>query len=729
MQVNEIIQQLDSQDGSEIKIALQQLYALGTKTPKDKEIRIELWDIAGSNQDEVNRKLALDIIKLIEPNVEKQIIDFEEILFNSPGIYLPYALRHLNLESETDKIQALSILWRFVKHKDKGKLTSWRVFEMIFDLSENSGKVIERLWNEQIPEITRGRFLLLPKIRESLISVWQSNFKELRDSLIIPSMVTALEDISPFNGEIGNPVKLEALKFLHNKIKDIPLNKYDGIEKSLKNLEQDKDKNVQTYAKNFLVKLIHNREKREIEEQKQSDKNELEDIFQGSNFDAKINAIEKLVSLESPPSELRIEFFVKKWIDWIKPFPRLTDTNSTDSYVVPLLNDNKEHREHREKLADKTENCIRTCKYVVFPLIQQLRIFQDTDPMVKKRIIQLLADVSDPRFFYRDETLQNNYKNIKEELQRHAVRFLSRLLGEEKDLTNRENIARTLGNIGDPVAVDALAQAVVGEERTRDARQKLLAQYYLDPSKKQSEQAATMLQDAIEEAKKTLRLLQFFNGLVFGVGLALVTGGAIISIQSEKIEARLAGGLAGLGGLAGVAYQLVKEPLNRIQNSMSNLVQLETAFTSFIWELNLNGTYIQSQYIANGTLDDKDITQTVDRIEKAMNLTMNLVAMYAEDGNETLISRINSVSPKSGKTGDEIEIYGQHLNIKTSSDKNQKGTVAINHKYIYMPILWTENKVSFKLPELNKEEQPIWISLIVDGHETNAIPFYMLQKQ
>ena len=46
-----------------------------------------------------------------------------------------------------------------------------------------------------------------------------------------------------------------------------------------------------------------------------------------------------------------------------------------------------------------------------------------------------------------------------------------------------------------------------------------------------------------------------------------------------------------------------------------------------------------------------------------------------------------------------------------------------------MPILWTENKVSFKLPELNKEEQPIWISLIVDGHETNAIPFYMLQKQ
>ena len=107
----------------------------------------------------------------------------------------------------------------------------------------------------------------------------------MKASLIIPSMVTALEDISPFNGEIGNPVKLEALKFLHNKIKDIPLNKYDGIEKSLKNLEQDKDKNVQTYAKNFLVKLIHNREKREIEEQKQSDKNELEDIFQGSNFD------------------------------------------------------------------------------------------------------------------------------------------------------------------------------------------------------------------------------------------------------------------------------------------------------------------------------------------------------------------------------------------------------------------------------------------------------------
>ncbi len=341
----------------------------------------------------------------------------------------------------------------------------------------------------------------------------------------------------------------------------------------------------------------------------------------------------------------------------------------------------------------------------------------------------MLADVSDPRFFYRDPKLLENHKYIKDELQRHAVRLLSKLLGKEQDLANRENIARTLGNIGDPVAVDALAQAVVGEERTRDARQKLLAEYYLDPSKKQSEQAATMLKDAIEEAKKTLRLLQIFNGLVFGVGLSLVVAGSVVSIQNDKPETRLAGGLAGLGGLAGVAYQLVKEPLNRIQNSMANLVQLETAFTSFIWELNLNGTYIQSQYIANGILGDKDIAQTVERIEKAMNLTMNLVAVYAEDGNEQLAARINNISPKSGKSGDEVVVYGQYLNFKSSSDRKQQGLIAINHKTICSPISWDDNEVRFKLPELGQEDQPIWISLVVCGHETNAIPMYIFQAK
>jgi hypothetical protein len=70
---------------------------------------------------------------------------------------------------------------------------------------------------------------------------------------------------------------------------------------------------------------------------------------------------------------------------------------------------------------------------------------------------------------------------------------------------------------------------------------------------------------------------------------------------------------------------------------MANLVQVETAFTSFIWELNLNGTYIQSKYVAKGESHDEDIKQTVDRIEGAMNLAMILVAVYTEEGQRYLL--------------------------------------------------------------------------------------------
>lgn len=734
MQTAEIFTNLDDADSSLVKNTLIQLQSFSSES-LPQNISEKLWGIAGECKDSESRTIALEIIKSIETDVKKQLIEFEANLFDElAGYYLPYALNQLNLSIDTKNL-ALDILWNFVRDKDKGTPISWSVFEMIVNLTQNSGKIIQRIFNEkdgnqeEIPWKTRGRFLLLTKIREDVIDVWRSSDRrQLRDSLIIPSMLASLDDEVPLpptelpRGVKHMIVKLAAFDFLYEGIKEIPISFYTEVEKKIKNLETDNRFNGK--VEKFLIELAGIRKAKKTEEENQFERKNLEKIFEGQNFDEKFSEIEKL---EFTPSEFRVEFFVKKWVDWIKPKLEIIQNETSP------IESSENEQENVEKLADRTETRIRTCIHIVLPLIQQLRIVQhnerNTDLVVKKRIIQLLADVSDPRFFYRDAKLLENHKYIKDELQRHAVRLLSRLLGKEQDLTNRENIARTLGNIGDPVAVDALAQAVVGEERTRDARQNLLAKYYLDPSKAQSDQAGEMLKDAIEEAKKTLRLLQVFNGLVFGVGLALVVGGSIVSIQNDKFETRLAGGLAGLGGLAGVAYQLVKEPLNRIQNSMANLVQLETAFTSFIWELNLNGTYIQSQYIAHGKLEDKDIAQTVERIEKAMNLTMNLVAVYAEDRNDKLAARINNISPKSGRSGDEVVIYGQHLNIKKSSDRKQEGLIAINHKTICIPISWDDNEVKFKLPEMGQEEQPIWISLIVCGHETNAIPIYILQTK
>jgi len=176
--------------------------------------------------------------------------------------------------------------------------------------------------------------------------------------------------------------------------------------------------------------------------------------------------------------------------------------------------------------------------------------------------------------------------------------------------------------------------------------------------------------------------------------------------------------------------QLVREPMNRIQNAMANLVQMETTFTNFIWELNLNGTYIQSQYVNQGILEDKDIAWTIERIEGAMEATMELVSIYTEEGGQRLVTRLNSLSPASGVPGSQINLFGQHLLGDNSQKKERAGLVAIDHKPIDPQNLsWKGHTVSFDLPmEVSEGEDTVWISLYVDGIETNALPFKPIHK-
>jgi len=348
-----------------------------------------------------------------------------------------------------------------------------------------------------------------------------------------------------------------------------------------------------------------------------------------------------------------------------------------------------------------------------------------------RRITRQLSDMSDERFF--GEQRKKEYAEVMGELEAHAVPVMVRMLPGETDTEIREHLARTLGNLGGREAVDALVRAIVEEEKKRASRQELLAKYYLEPSKKQSEEAANILSGAVNDAKRTLRLLQGLNVAVFLVGMILLLVGTLTSLYNQDIASRFIGGLAGLGGLAGVIVQLINNPLDRIQNAMANLVQIETAFTSFIWELNLNGTYIQSQYVAEGILTNDEIAQTVGRIENAMSLSMNLVAVYTEEGRQRLVTRINSLSPAAGDVKEQITIHGQHLQGDNSQKKIKEGIIAINHTPIQpLNLSWKEDAVKFKLPSnlpgLEGAAGTLWISLLIDGMETNALPYHVMHN-
>lgn len=416
-----------------------------------------------------------------------------------------------------------------------------------------------------------------------------------------------------------------------------------------------------------------------------------------------------------------------------------------NDWVQEIASDDPEKTGFIEETAEAMRSAASVVRYLVFQLSQEFHsnnhqeneskeAAENSDKLVTvkvhRRIARLLAEMSDIKYFEKGEE-KARYKRVKEALKNHAIPVIVPRLPIEEDLELRKDFATTLGKLGEDESVDALVRAVVSDEKVRANRKEMLKEYYLDPSKKQSDDASDILKGAVDEAKKTLRLLQWLNVVVFIAGMIILVGGLYVSITNEN--ARVAGALAGIGGFAGVIGLLINDPLNRIQNSLSNLVQLEAAFTSFIWELNLNSTYIQSQYVAEGILREEDVAETLNRMEGAMDFAMSQVATYTDEGREVIVPHLTHLSPMVGKTGDTVHIYGNRIKvIGKTNETTAQIAVAINHvpfKSIDPPE--KKDVVSFELPTkmpagFNSANGNVWISLVINGVETNALPFSVL---
>jgi len=345
--------------------------------------------------------------------------------------------------------------------------------------------------------------------------------------------------------------------------------------------------------------------------------------------------------------------------------------------------------------------------------------------------------MSDPAYFEDvDPSVKQEYQHILSELKKHAVPVgLRRLVNDNEDKEIRENLVRMLGYTGGREVVDALARQLVGDEKKRKARQELLDEYYLKPSLKRSDEAATILNDTVKESKKTLRILQTLNIGVFLVGLTLLSLGLYVSMSTTGGASRVVGAISALGGFTGMIALLVRDPLERIQNAMANLVHVETAFTSFIWELNLNGTYIQSVYVKNGKLKDAEIAETGQRIENAMETTMRQVAIHTEASEPRLVTRLTRLDPVAATFPGVVTLYGQNLLGDSAQKAERGGIIAFDHVPLQVKIQsWREGYVRIELPELDQmngvdlDKGKLMLSLFVDGMETNAVPLHLLKE-
>ena len=595
---------------------------------------------------------------------------------------------------------------------------------------------------------------LMRASREAIKKIWNAGVKTQRQA-VFEGILKYLDDKR--DGWEDWEFRQTAINWLGDKAGDI-VGDYDLSERiahSLDGLRKDpyQNKELRDSAGRALFALWDALKRAyNIEDTKKK--------FDSLDDDQKIRTIRRLADETTLGSREAVSFLVKKWIEWIreekeKPLVELTAEaiRYNEHAVLPLV-------EHFVKNWEASVSQARPTLALAFTgrktglLPEEQETIAEKQTLVRRRIASQLSDMSDPRFFNTPEQ-SGKYEGILQELCDHAVPALVRQLPEEKDIEIMENMARTMLYTKEREAIDAVAKEVVGQERTLKARKELLAEYYLEPSKASSDQASEILNKAINESKRTLRRLQGLNMLVIGVGLIVVFFGVRLSIISESGTSQFAGVVAAMGGFGGVVYQLIRDPINRIQKANSNLVQMETAFTSFIWELNLNSTFIQSSYVDDGDLAEQEIFDTARRIENAMRSTMNLVSVFTEEGKQRLVTRIHKLEPPAGNAGSKVIVYGQHLQgdrrqkkvrpaaaaanrafalagtQATFGTKEVEGMVAINHIPVEVEGLsWEEDAVQFILStDFNegKSVNDIWmISLFVDGMETNALPFHAI---
>jgi len=418
-------------------------------------------------------------------------------------------------------------------------------------------------------------------------------------------------------------VRVVAVDWIGDNAANLPQYLYEqSIESLERRVRQDRNLEVQTTAEKALARLIHTRRQDRLVRQ-----GKLVKMIRDESIDEETRA-KALESLARTGSREAMAAVIQFWLQWIR--------EPGGSMLVDLAAD-----------------LIRKSRYAVLPLLNRLvqrpALLTDAESSIcdassqdqseQRRIVGLLAEMSDERFFNGDTSLHGI---ILAELHSHAIPVLARRLPNESDIETREGIARVLAWVGGREAVAAVTRAIGSEERTRRFRQELLENYYLDPSKKRGEQASEILQGAVAESKRTLRVLQGLNVMVFVVGLVIIGIGLAAALTGEDTSSRVVGLLAALGTLGGLIVQLIYNPLDRIQTSVARLVQLETAFTSFIWELNLNSTYIQSLYVANGRLSDASIAKTVERMEHAMMLTVKAVQITEDAGQQVSSDELNN---------------------------------------------------------------------------------------
>jgi hypothetical protein len=112
---------------------------------------------------------------------------------------------------------------------------------------------------------------------------------------------------------------------------------------------------------------------------------------------------------------------------------------------------------------------------------------------------------------------------------------------------------------------------------------------------------------------------------------------------------------------------------------------------------------------------------------------MDLVATYADHDAVQVTPTIISILPGAASDGARIRVGGEWLSGGRSVRRSAGGEVYFDHRPIPVEVVkWTDKEVKIRLPNdisrsasITSGSSTIWLSLAVNGKETNALPLQL----
>jgi HEAT repeat protein len=169
-----------------------------------------------------------------------------------------------------------------------------------------------------------------------------------------------------------------------------------------------------------------------------------------------------------------------------------------------------------------------------------------------------------------------------------------------------------LERIGGREAVEALMSRRMQTMRQTEQRVRLF-----------EEEGVTLFKRTLRQATLGFSLTLIMSVLFFGVGMLLLLGGAYMALWGGQPLDRWFGAAGGLAGLTTLATAFFREPTQRINEAVKNLVQTEVVFLGYIRQVNQIMATFEQLYVdtrAGFSLDQ--LQQILQYTERAMTRTV-----------------------------------------------------------------------------------------------------------